>query len=89
MNADLRAYRDMSQFPPIRVLMQMDNGISCYGDIFKQVLAISDGESTVQMWVKFYDNTFESRYLLDPSIISFNVVHRTRVVDEPPLFPRL
>jgi hypothetical protein len=77
------------QFPPIRIFMKMDTEISCYGDIFKQVLAISDGESKIQMWVKFDDNTFESRYILDPTILDFKVVHRTRAVDEPPLFPRL
>ena len=76
----------MSEFPPIRVLMQMDGGDICYGHIYKNVLDVQVDGAWVQLWVKFEDDKFQDRYLLDSSIASFNVLHRPRKEGELPIF---
>ena len=76
----------MSQFPPIQISMLMDSGVECRGEIFKQVLAIPVDGSFVQMWVKFKDDTFQDRYILDNSITSFEFIRAVRVENEPMLF---
>ena len=79
----------MSQFPPLRGIMQMDSGVVCYGNIYKKVLNIPVGGAVIQMWVYFEDNTFPERYILDSSIISLDVVHRARDICEIRVFSNL
>ena len=79
----------MSQFPPLRVIMGMDSGATCYGHIYKKHLNIPVDGTVVQMWVHFEENTFPDRYILDSSIISLDVVHRAREICELQVFSNL
>ena len=93
-DCDLVVYYFMSQFPPLRVIMGMDSGATCYGHIYKKPLNIPvggtvAGGTVVQMWVHFEENTFPDRYILDSSIISLDVVHRAREICELQVFSNL
>ena len=66
--------------------MLMDSGLQCQGEIFKQVLAVPVNGSPVQMWVKFKDDTFQSRFIGDQSITSFEFIRTARAESEQTLF---
>ena len=78
----------MSSFPPLRVIMKINSGDICYGHIYKKILN-TPVAGTVQMWVHFEENEFTDRCILDSSIISLDIVHRAREINELHVFSNL
>jgi hypothetical protein len=59
--------------PPIRISLQLNSGITCFGHIFKHVLETPVDGALVQMWVKFEDKSIEDMYISDDRIKSKSV----------------